>query len=75
MTIQLTVEQEKQLTHLASNSEQSLGLLVSEILTAYLDRHNELLAELTEARADLAAGRVLTSEQVWEQVQKRFAVS
>ncbi len=75
MTIQFAIEQERQLEDLATASGQSLNALVSEVLTTYLDSQIELLAELTQARADLAAGWVFTTEQVRKQIGKLLAAS
>ncbi len=75
MTIQLTAEQEVQLTSIAATSGKSLDTLVSAILASYVNERTEALADLARARADMAAGRVLSWEKVWERLQKRFAAS
>lgn len=72
MTIQLPMEQEAQLVKIASLSGQSASQLASQVLTSYLDHHHELEAEFTRAKADLAAGRVFTTEQVRERLQHRL---
>ena len=70
MTIELTTEQEQMVNAVAQQSRQTPEQVVSEILTLWQTERAAWAAELAEAREDLAAGRTLTSDEVWQSLEK-----
>ena len=70
MVVELTVEQEQQLRMLAAANGSTPEALALEIITWALQDRLALAQELEEAREDLAAGRVFTTEQVLQRVRK-----
>ena len=75
MTIQLNPEQEHQFSEIASASGKAPECIVMKVLQTYLRKRAELLARLEQARADVAAGRVFTSEEVWDRLQRHTLAS
>ena len=71
MTVVLSPDQQQQFSEIASASGQTVQRIVLELIDTYLRERAELLADLEQARADVAAGRVLTSDQVWERLQRQ----
>lgn len=72
MTIELTPEQQADLAAVAAVSHQTPEEAATSILAFHIRQERESRAMLAKADDDIAAGRVLSHQQVWERLASRF---
>lgn len=69
MVIHVTGAQEQMLQQLAAAAGTSSESLAAEFFGEWLREQAELHEELAQARAEYAAGRCLTSDEVWRRLE------
>ncbi len=72
MSVQLTVEQESELAHLAQASERTADDLAQEAVARFLQAQEEHRAAIGRSRAQIAAGRTVSHEEVFSNLKKRM---
>jgi len=72
MEVQLTPEQERQLSHLASDQGRTTATLANEVLVQYLESESHFAAAVELGDQALDRGDYLTHEQVGANLQKLF---
>ena len=70
MTVRLDREIEERLRRLAAETRRSRSYLAAEAVAAYVDRELEIIDGIRSGLADVAAGRVVSHEQVIAEVGK-----
>lgn len=73
MTVHLTHELEEDLLHLASESHQSVDELAQQALADFVAYRRDLSEAVKRGDADIAEGRLLSSEEVLARIERNFA--
>lgn len=69
MTLQLTPALEQRLEHLAAQTRRSPEELAQEGMDRFLAQEEQILTVIERGRADIAAGRLLETEEVFSHVE------
>lgn len=72
MTLQLTPALEQRLEQVAAQTHRSPEELAQEGVDRYLVQEEQTLAIIERGRADIAAGRLVTSEDVLARIERMF---
>jgi len=72
MAIQLTAELEEDLQHLAAQSNTTADDVAQRALEDFVAYRRELNEAVQRGDEDIAAGRVLTNEEVFARIEARF---
>jgi predicted transcriptional regulator len=73
MTLQLTPGLEEELKNLAFQSHTSVDELAEQALGSFVAHRRDLSEAVKRGRADIAAGRILSSEEVLARIERGFA--
>ena len=73
MTIRVPLEVSDKLSRLAKGTDRSRSYLAAAALSAYVDRELEIIEGIQQGLADVAAGRVVSHEQVVAQAEAIIA--
>jgi predicted transcriptional regulator len=73
MAVQLTLDLEQRLEHLAAHLHRSTDELAQEGLDRFLSYEESVIGVIARGRADAAAGRLLDPDQVRERIEGMFA--
>ncbi len=72
ITLHTSPAVKKRLDQLSKITDRSRSYLAAEAIERYLREEEEFIAAVHEGLADVAAGRVMTSDQVKASLAKRF---
>ena len=73
MTLELTPALEQDLKHLASETHSSIDQVAQQALESYVAYKLSLSAIVKRGDADIAAGRLISSEEMLERIERNFA--
>jgi predicted transcriptional regulator len=72
MSVQLTVEQEVELTHLAQSVDRTTDELAQEAVAEFLAGRKLRVASILRAREQVAAGQTTPHEEVFAALKQRM---
>ncbi|WP_353200390.1 CopG family transcriptional regulator [Sandarakinorhabdus sp.] len=75
MTIRVTAETKERLGRLARETRRSRSFLAAEAVDRYLDREQAIIDGITRARADVAAGHLVTNDAAFAELAAAIAVA
>ena len=73
MTIRVRPDVKEKLDRIASDTQRSKSFLAGEAVAAYVERELEIIDGIKRGMADVAAGRVVSHEQVMAEARQIIA--
>jgi len=73
MTLQLTPALEEELKHIASATHSSVDEVAQQALESFVAYKRDLSEAVKRGNADIAAGRVISSEEMLARIERNFA--
>lgn len=73
LTVRLPTETKAKLARLAGATRRTSSFLASEAITAHVDRELAIIEAIERGRADVRAGRVHSTEDVFRDVEAAIA--
>jgi predicted transcriptional regulator len=75
MMLELPPALEQELKTLAIESRRSVDQLAQQALESFIAYNRDVSQAVKRGRADIAAGRLLSSEEVLSRIERNFAAS
>jgi len=73
MMLELTPALEQELKNLATESRRSVDQLAQQALENFVAQRRDVSEAVKRGRADIAAGRLVSSEEVLSRIERNFA--
>ncbi len=75
LTIRLTQEAKKQLSHLADVTHRTKSFLAAEAIARYISRESEIIDGIGRGLADMKAGRLVTHDEAMARLENTIAAA
>lgn len=75
LTIRLTLEAKRQLSHLADLTHRTKSFLAADAIAKYVARESEIIGGIERGLADIKAGRVVTHDEAMARLEGAIAAT